>query len=76
MNKNYVECPGCHTDLRIPPMNELAQLGTALHEAPFVERMELRCKFCGTHFPLPTENAEEDRRRELGDILDRLIRGE
>ena len=25
---NYVECPGCLTDLRILPMNELAQLGT------------------------------------------------
>ena len=73
---DHVECPGCLSDLQIPPMNAMAQLGAALSEAPFVERIELRCKFCGTHFPLPSENAEEDRRRELGDILDRLIRGE
>ena len=73
---DYAECPGCFADLRIPPMNELSGLGTALSESPFVERIELRCRFCGTHFPLPSENAGEERREELKDILDRLIRGE
>ena len=73
---DYAECPGCLADLRIPPIKDLAQLGPALSESPDVERIELRCKFCGTHFRLPSENAEEERRQELGDILDRLIEGE
>ena len=37
---DYAECPGCFADLRIPPMNELSGLGTALSESPFVERIE------------------------------------
>ena len=73
---DYAECPGCLTDLRVPPIKELAQLGSALSESAAFTGIELRCKLCGTHFRLPSENAEEDRRQELGDILDRLIQGE
>lgn len=69
-----VECPGCFSDLRIPPRAELGGLSAALQDMPEFEGVELRCKFCSTVFKLPPEHHEIDRQQELDDLIDRLGR--
>ena len=69
-----VECPGCFSDLRIPPRSEIGGLGAALHDMEGFAGVELQCHFCGTMFKLPPEHHEIDRQQELDATIDRLAR--
>jgi len=69
-----VECPGCFTDLKIPPRPELGGLAAALQDMEEFVGIELRCHYCGTIFRLPPESHEIDRQQELDDTIDRLAR--
>ena len=72
MTLEIFECPGCFSDLRIPPRAALGNLSATLQEMPEFQGLELRCRFCGTAFRLPPEHHEIDRRKELNDLIDQL----
>ena len=55
-----IECPGCLTDLRVPPLRDLAELGMALQSSDMVKGFMLRCKFCGSEFSLAEVEGGDD----------------
>lgn len=71
-----VECPGCFSDLRVPPYGELARLSQGLQEdAPFVQAVKLRCKFCGTLFSISEAQDEMQQAAAVNAIIRDILAG-
>ena len=71
-----VECPHCLADLRLPSLGELYRLAAVLSQVEGATAVELQCQKCGGVFSLPTENYQQDKKKEFDDLLGRIIRGE
>ena len=55
-----IECPGCLSDLRVPPLKDLAELGMALQSSDLVKGIMLSCRFCGLVFSLAEVKGGDD----------------
>ena len=55
-----IECPCCLSDLRVPPLKDLVELGMALRSSDMVKGIMLRCRSCGSAFSLAEVKGGDD----------------